>query len=156
MRRGNRILAAGALLSLLLAACAQSPAESPGGSIAPGGTTVNVTLQEWAVLVDTNSVPAGDITFAVTNDGPDEVHEFVVIKTDLDPGALPTDATGTVDEAGGDMEVIDESEDIPVGETQEMTAELVAGSYVLICNIYEADMGHVHYALGMRTAFTVE
>lgn len=143
-----RIIRAAAILLpiALLLACTPSPAAS----------TVNVTLQEWAVVVDDSSAPAGEVTFAVANDGPDEVHEFVIIRTDLDPGALPTDATGAVDEAGGDMEVIDEIEDIAVGDAQELTVTLEAGNYVLLCNIYEADMGHVHYVLGMRTAFTVE
>lgn len=117
---------------------------------------VNVTLQEWAVVPDVESAQAGEITFAVTNDGPDDVHEFVILRTDLDPGDLPTDATGAVDEAGTGIEVVDEIEDIPVGETQEVTVTLEAGSYVLICNIYSADEQEAHYAEGMRIAFTVE
>ena len=47
---------------------------------------MNVTVQEWAVLPDPNSVSAGDVTFSITNDGPEDLHEFVVIATDLDPG----------------------------------------------------------------------
>jgi uncharacterized cupredoxin-like copper-binding protein len=117
---------------------------------------VNVTLQEWAVVPDVESAPAGEITFAVTNDGPDDVHEFVILRTDLDPGDLPTDATGAVDEAGAGMEVIDEIEDLAVGDTQEVTVTLEAGSYVLICNVYSADEQEAHYAEGMRIAFTVE
>ncbi len=61
---------------------------------------------------------------------------------------------GSVDEEGEGIELIDEIEDIPVGESQDVTAPLDAGSYVLICNIVES--GEVHYTLGMRTAFTVE
>jgi len=137
-----------ALLTLSLAACAQSAA--------PSATTVNVTLQEWAVVPDADSAPAGEVTFAVTNEGPDDVHEFVIIKTDLDPGDLPTDATGTVDEAGEGVEVIDEIEDIPVGDSGEVTVTLAAGNYVLICNVYSADEQEAHYAEGMRVAFTVE
>jgi hypothetical protein len=173
MRRGYQILAVVTLLTLSLAACQTSASESPvassagaesmapAESMAAGGTTVNVTLQEWAVLLDAESAPAGEVTFAVTNDGPDDVHEFVIIKTDVDPGDLPTDATGAVDEAGvqfqsGEMEVIDEIEDIPVGESAELTATLEAGNYVLICNIYTADEQEAHYAEGMRVAFTVE
>ena len=92
----------------------------------------------------------------MTNDGPDDIHEFVIIRTDLDPADLPTDETGAVDESGEGMEVIDEIEDIPVGETQEVTADLEAGSYVLLCNIYSADEDEAHYAEGMRTTFDVE
>ena len=81
-----------------------------------GGTTVNVTLQEWAVLPDPASAAAGDVTFSITNDGPEDIHEFVVIATDLEPGALPTDEAGAVDESGEGIEVIDEIEEVPVGE----------------------------------------
>src|SRR4026209_2020233 len=49
------------------------------------GGTVAVALQEWAVLRAPDSVPAGTVTFQVTNTGPEDVHEFVVLKTDLDP-----------------------------------------------------------------------
>lgn len=147
-------------LALVVAACspaASSPAASEAAASAgAGGTTVDVTLQEFAVLPSETSAPAGTITFAVTNDGPDDVHEFVIIRTDLEPGDLPVDEHGAVDESGEGMEVIDEIEDLPVGETQEVTADLEAGSYVLICNIYDADEDEAHYSEGMRTAFTVE
>jgi hypothetical protein len=156
MRRGIQILAIVALLTLSLAACQTSASESPAASAAAGGTTVNVTLQEWAVVPDAESAPAGAITFVVTNDGPDDVHEFVILRTDLDPGDLPVDEHGAVTEAGEGIEVVDEIEDIPVGETQEVSAELEAGSYVLLCNIYSADEDEAHYAEGMRIAFTVE
>ena len=43
-----------------------------------------------------------------------------------------------------------------MGETQEVTVDLAAGSYVLICNIFNADENEAHYMEGMRTAFTVE
>ena len=36
-------------------------------------------------------------------------------------------STGAVDESGEGVEVIDEIEDIPVGETQDVTVELEAG-----------------------------
>jgi len=144
--------AAAALLPSLLLLAACSASDSGGG----GGTTVEVTLQEWAVVPAETSAPAGEVTFAVTNEGPDDVHEFVIIQTDLDPGDLPTDADGAVDESGEGMEVVDEIEDIPVGETQEVTVDLAAGNYVLLCNIYSADEDEAHYAEGMRIAFTVE
>ena len=102
------------------------------------------------------SAAAGDITFAVTNTGPEDVHEFVVLKTDLDPASLPTDDTGAVDEAGAGIEVVDEIEDIPVGESQQLTAALEAGKYVLLCNIYDETEQEAHYTMGMRTSFTVE
>ena len=134
-----------ALVPLGLAACSSDE-----------DTTVDVALQEFSVIPAQDSAPSGSVTFEVENTGPDDVHEFVVIKTDLAPEALPTDDTGAVNEEGDGIEVVDEIEDVPVGETQEVTAELDAGKYVLICNIYDKEEQEAHYMLGMRTAFTVE
>jgi uncharacterized cupredoxin-like copper-binding protein len=150
----------GLLSALLLVACSsgsESPAAagSPGAAGSPAAGAVAVTLQEWAVLPEPASAAAGDVTFQVSNTGPEDVHEFVVLKTDLDAGALPTDDTGAVDEAGEGMQVVDEIEDIPVGESQDLTVSLEAGKYVLLCNIYSEDEQESHYQLGMRTNFTV-
>jgi len=122
---------------------------------AAGGGTVKVTLSEWSVQRDKAELPAGSITFEVTNTGPDDIHEFVVIRTDLAPGSLPTDSTGKVDEEGGGMVVEGEIEDIAVGASDTLTLDLAAGKYVLICNIYTEEENEAHYHEGMRTDFTV-
>jgi hypothetical protein len=129
--------------------------------VACGGgeeTTVAVTLQEFAVLPAQESAPAGSITFDVENTGPEDPHEFVVIKTNLAPDALPTAEDGSVDETGEGIEVIGEIEEFAPGSTETRTFELDAGSYAFICNVVEEEGGDtlVHYALGMRTGFTVE
>jgi uncharacterized cupredoxin-like copper-binding protein len=121
-----------------------------------GAATVDVTLQEFSVLPSEDSVAAGEVTFEVENTGPDDTHEFVVIRTDLAPDALPTDENGAVDESGEGIEVIDEIEDIPVGGTPSLTVDMDSGSYVLICNIWDEEEQEAHYAQGMRTGFTVE
>lgn len=132
---------------------AATPATTPAGG---PSTTVNVTLQEFSVIPDVTTAPAGDVIFIVTNDGPDDIHEFVVIRTDLEPDALPTDATGAVDEEGDGMTVIDEIEDLAVGASEEVTVTLEPGAYALICNIYDEGEAEAHYTMGMYTAFTVE
>jgi uncharacterized cupredoxin-like copper-binding protein len=138
-------------LALVLASCA---AATPTPA---AGTTIAVTLQEWAVVSAQASAPAGEVTFSVTNEGPADVHEFVVMKTDLDPGDLPILEDGSVDEAGeGIEEVAGEIEDIAVGATMDLTVTLAAGNYVLLCNIYTAEEDEAHYEMGMRTAFTVQ
>lgn len=138
-------------LLLVLASCA---AATPTPAM---GTSIDVTLQEWSVLPAQASAPAGEVTFRVTNNGPDDVHELVVMKTDLDPGALPTVEDGSVDEAGEGIDVVvGEIEDIAVGATMDLTVTLAAGNYVLLCNIYTAEEDEAHYEMGMRTAFTVE
>jgi uncharacterized cupredoxin-like copper-binding protein len=164
-RRRAGIVAAAAALSLIAAACgSDDEGSNTGGTAATGGTStgagssVDVTVQEFAVLPAQDSAAAGDVTFNVTNEGPEDTHEFVVFKTDLAPDALPTASDGSVDEEGEGVELIDEIEDIAVGDTPTLTVSLDAGSYVLICNIVEdeGDETIVHYQQGMRTGFTVE
>ena len=159
------LIATGVILAgLLVAACGDDDEEGNESTstargtttAAGGGTEINVTLQEFSVILDTDSADAGEITFNVGNVGPDDVHEFVLFKTDLEPDALPTVADGSVDETGEGVELIDEIEGIPVGETQTLTVDLEAGSYVLICNIFDEAENEAHFQEGMRTAFTVE
>ncbi len=148
------------IVGFAVSACATSqasaspaPTASPAAFAAAG--TVDVALQEWAVVPAETSVAAGEVIFHVTNTGPADVHEFVVLKTDLDPGDLPTDATGKVSEGGTGMEAIDEIEDIAVGQSQDLTVTLAAGKYVLLCNIYDETKKEAHYKLGMRIGFEV-
>ena len=131
--RFTRVAASIAVLALLLlTACSPSASPSASAGASPGGdgsgSTVEVTLQEWAVVPAETSAPAGEITFAVTNDGPDDVHEFVVIRTDLEPGDLPTDEHGAVDESGEGVEVIDEIEDIPVARPRKSPSSWKPGA----------------------------
>ena len=151
--RTSRMAAVALIAGFAIAGCAADSGAS--SQAAGGGTTIDVTLQEWSVNPSAASAPAGEVTFTVTNDGPEDIHEFVVLKTDLDPGDLPTDDHGAVTEDGEGIEVVDEIEDIPVGETQELTVTLEAGNYVLLCNIYSEDEDEAHYQMGMRTAFEV-
>jgi uncharacterized cupredoxin-like copper-binding protein len=130
---------------------AGASASSSGGA----GIAVDVQLQEWAVGTVPSSGPTGEYMFTVNNIGPEDAHEFVVIKTDLPLTDLPTDATGAVDEAGAGIQVVDEVEEIAVGSSGQLTVTLEPGAYVFICNIYDQTEQEAHYQLGMRTAFTV-
>jgi len=131
-------------------------ASSCGGGGGDEQTTVDVTLQEFSVITSQASAPAGSVTFQVTNTGPQDVHEFVVLKTDLAPDALPTDDHGTAREEADGIEPVDEIEDVAVGGSGTLTVDLEAGSYVLVCNIYDEQKQEAHYRLGMRAPFTVE
>ncbi len=154
--------------ALALAACngddgaegGETPAadETPAGMETPApptpeptptpaaATTVGVGLVEFAVNPAQDTVDAGALTFSVSNDGTTD-HTFRVIKTDLATDSLPT-AASQVDEA--QVDVVASIPDFAAGETQEVSVDLEAGSYVLICNLPG------HYDLGMRAAFTVE
>lgn len=151
-RRAAGITVVIAVLTLVAGACS----DDDGGEETGAGGAIAVTLQEFAVIPSPAQAPAGDVTFDATNEGPDDVHEFVVFATDLAPDALPTLEDGSVDETGEGVELQGEIEDIAVGDTQSLTIDLTAGNYVLICNIYDAAEQEAHYAEGMRVAFTVE
>jgi uncharacterized cupredoxin-like copper-binding protein len=125
------------------------------GSCGGGGDTETVTLQEFSIATDPTTVDAGEVVFEATNEGPDDVHEFVVFLTDLSLTELPTDENGAVIETGEGIELIGEIEDIAVGETKNVTLELEAGNYVFVCNIWDESEQEAHYQEGMRTSFTV-
>ena len=164
--RKRRLAVAGtvALAIGLVPACSSSDSSSTtaaSSTVATTGSTgdggnVAVTLQEFAIAAAPASAAAGSVTFDVNNVGPNDVNEFVVIKTDLGPTELPVDDKGVVDEEGAGIEPVDEIEDIAVGDTPSLTVDLEAGSYVLICNIYSEDEQEAHYSEGMRIGFTVE
>jgi len=121
-------------------------------------TTVDITLREFSVTPAQPSAPAGRVAFHVTNVGED-MHEFLVIKTDLAPDALPTEENGSYLEDGPGTELLDEIDLVNPGETKNLTLNLKAGHYVLICNMVHMESNgdvEVHYAMGMRTAFVVE
>jgi hypothetical protein len=159
--RGGTVLLMVLVAGLALVACGdEEPTQAPTTTAPPttARTTVGVTLQEFSVLPAPASAPAGQVTFEAKNTGPKDPHELVVIKTDLEPGALPTTPKGGVDEEGAGIEALGEIEEFKVGQTQSKAFDLKAGSYVLICNVVEEEEGktEAHYQLGMRTAFTVE
>jgi hypothetical protein len=151
------------LAVLLVLACGDDDDDDDDEATEPpanGGeaTEVDITLQEFSVLADPESGPAGAFTFNIENTGPDDPHEFVVFKTDLEPDALPTLDDGSVDEEGEGLELIDEVEEIPVDGTETLDLDLEAGDYALVCNIVEEEGGEIesHYQEGMRRSFSVE
>ena len=157
MRTKNRwlivaIIAALVSLGMIAAACGDdSDGDSDGDVNGPPAvtTTVDVGLTEFTVSPSPESASAGSVTFNVSNDSDVQSHNLKVIRTDLDPDALPVEeAAFAVDE--DQVDVVASSSDMATGSTEEVTADLEAGSYVLICNVPS------HYQSGMTVAFTVE
>ena len=138
MRRLSTVLAVAAVMALGVVACGDD-GDSEGA--------VGVTLSDFEIDLEEDSAPAGEVTFEIQNDGP-SVHEFVVFQTDLAEDALPTDDEGNVEE-GGDLEPVDEVEDIADGDSADLSVDLESGDYVIICNV------PLHYGEGMHTSFTV-
>lgn len=139
------------VLGLVAASCGDDDGGDggDGGGTAADGT-VSATLDDYSIALDQDSAPAGDVTFELSNEA-EQIHEFVVLQTDLAADALPTDDAGDVNEAGDPgIVLVDEVEDIEGGATSTLAVTLDAGSYVLLCNLPG------HYGQGMFAAFSVE
>jgi uncharacterized cupredoxin-like copper-binding protein len=118
-----------------------------------GPTRIDVAMTTYKFTLDKNSAPAGEITFHVHNDAADLTHEMVIFKTDLPVDQLPLNDDGTVDEEAAGITFIDEASDIEPGASTDLTVNLEAGNYALVCNI---DSTELHYQHGMYAAFTVK
>ena len=121
----------------------------------PGAPQVKVTLAEWVIARDVNSVKAGEIYFLADNVGPNDAHELVIIKTDLAPGQLPVE-DGRV--PADKVDIIGAIAPFRPSSQASIVLDLEPGHYALICNIAEVENGTLesHYQLGMFTPFTVE
>ncbi|MFN8232518.1 MAG: plastocyanin/azurin family copper-binding protein [Actinomycetota bacterium] len=141
MKRKTWSTLAAASLVLAGAAC------GGGGS---DDADLQIDLADFTITLSTDTLAAGDLTFAATNAGP-TTHEFEVFTmpadTDLDSIEIVNDVAD-VDAAG--MKVVDEVEDIVAGTTAKLNLSLEPGDYAVICNLPD------HYAQGMHASFTVE
>lgn len=128
-------------LSALLAV-GTSVTLSSGAAFAQASTRMTVTLLEYQIISERTDVPAGEVIFDVVNTG-EEVHEFVLIKSDMDIAALPpSPIKGEVDEAAIG-EFIGGFEDVPTGGMKSGALALSPGRYILLCNLtghYEGGM----------------
>ena len=138
------------------AAAEEKPECRPFGDKSTATSTVNVQLNEFAIVLDTNTAPAGKIAFVATDTG-EEPHELVILHGG--PNNLPTDKDGALDEKklpGGTL--VGEIEPFPVGETCDGTFDMSPGEYTLLCNIVETEENgkhESHLKEGMLTTFTV-
>lgn len=122
------------------------------GLVACGPEKVDVSLKSYGIELSTNTVSAGNVLFHVSNAATDQMHEFVIFKTDLPEDQLPRTAEGNVDEEGAGVTHIDEVADMAVGQVSDLTVKLERGRYVLVCNLTENSL---HYMAGMHIVFTV-
>ena len=112
--------------------------------------TPNIDLSKatMGIKVSVATAKAGVVTFKVTNDSKDTVHEMIVMYRDDPSKPLPyVDSEQRVDEdKAGDKGEVSELEP---GKSGSLTVNLKPGLYLLICNVPG------HYAAGMWTTFTV-
>lgn len=100
------------------------------------------------ITLDTQEVPAGDVTFKVDNTSQFYEHEMVVaaIADPSKPLPFNADANEVDEDAAG---AIGEVPETAPGDSGEVTLHLAPGKYILFCNIAG------HYAMGMWTLLTV-
>jgi uncharacterized cupredoxin-like copper-binding protein len=101
------------------------------------------------IKTDHESVAAGKVTFEVTNDSKDVIHEMLVAPVANTDVVLPYNANeNRVDEeAAKDLGEVSE---LDPGKSGALTLELKPGTYVLYCNIPG------HFMAGMWTVLTVK
>ncbi len=116
-----------------------------------------VALQDFSVHPNATHAKAGELTFKAVNKGIN-IHELVILRTDLNPSALPRKEAkshqGTareylVNEDDTRLETIDEIEEFPPGTNRRKTVQLEPGHYVLFCNIPG------HYDKGMYASLRI-
>lgn len=115
---------------------------------AQASTRMAVTLNEFNIISEVQSVPAGEVVFDVVNTGEDD-HELIIIKSDMDAKALPPSAVkGEVDEAAIG-EYVGGFEDVKPGTLAGGSLILAPGRYILLCNLTK------HYENGMVSTLIV-
>jgi uncharacterized cupredoxin-like copper-binding protein len=118
---------------------------------------ITVVLKDFYVHPDTTHAKTGRLTLEAVNEGM-SVHELVILKTDLNPAALPRKEAKPrqgivteylVNEDDARIKTIDEIEEFPAGTSQQKTVALDPGHYVLFCNIPG------HYDKGMYASLHI-
>lgn len=115
--------------------------EKPSNDITGG-------VKEWNVAIDSHESKAGDVNFTVTNNGT-IAHEFLVVRTDFEPGKIPLGKENRFDEELEGLTVVDEIPEWNPGQTKKLTVKLEPGKYQVVCNIAG------HYANGMYAPLVV-
>ncbi|MDR3472441.1 MAG: sulfocyanin-like copper-binding protein [Devosia sp.] len=108
----------------------------------------DMSAATMGVKATPTSVPAGIVSFQVTNSSKDTVHEMIVMYLADPTQPLPyVDKDSKVDEdKAGDKGEVSE---LDPGASGTLTVALKPGTYLLICNVAG------HFAAGMWTEFTV-
>ncbi len=109
----------------------------------------DMSMAMVGIRADRTTVPAGKVTFEVTNTSKDTIHEMIVAPIPDENAQLPfVENEGRVDEeASGDMGEVSE---LDPGKSGALTLDLKPGLYALFCNVPG------HYMAGMWTTIRVQ
>jgi uncharacterized cupredoxin-like copper-binding protein len=112
------------------------------------GMSADMSKATMAVVVDKTKVKAGEVTFQVTNNSKDMIHEMLVAPADPAKPLPFVEKDFRVDEeAAKDLGEVSE---LDPGKSGSLTITLKPGTYILFCNVAG------HYMSGMWTLITAE
>ncbi|MBC7477245.1 MAG: hypothetical protein H7317_04015 [Pseudorhodobacter sp.] len=113
------------------------------------GPNGDMKMAMLGVKADVDTVPAGTVTFQVTNASKDIVHEMILSPLSADGKPLPyvKNELRVDEDAAGHLGEVSE---LDPGKTGALTVDLTPGKYILFCNI------PAHFMNGMWTVITVE
>ncbi len=109
----------------------------------------DMSLANMAIRLDRTEVPAGRVTFDITNDSADFVHEIVVMKLSTPDEILPYDSDAW-DVPEGKIASLGKVSELDPGQSGTLSLDLPPGQYLLFCNVPG------HYTGGMWTVLTVD
>ena len=117
-----------------------------GMGMGMGGDMMKAIMR---IDIDKKSVPAGKVTFEVTNVAKETVHEMLVSPIAGKDAVLPfvENENRVNEEASGDLGEVSE---LDPGKSGSLTLDLKPGLYVLFCNVPG------HYTAGMWTVLEVK
>ena len=150
------VLGAASSISALADAAVKVTLQDKGGildvSNPPGlGMGMNGDMKKaiTSIKINQKSVPAGKVTFEVTNMSKETVHEMVIAPVANESAKLPyveNESRVDEDKAGH----LGEVSELDPGKSGTLTLEMKPGLYVLYCNIPG------HYMSGMWAKLTVK
>ena len=108
-----------------------------------------MSMAQIGVKIDAGTVPAGNVTFVVTNVSRDIIHEMIRTPATADGVLLPyVSADYKVDETAAGH--LGEVSDLDPGKSGTPTMDLEPGEYTLSCNI------PAHFMAGIWAEITVK
>ena len=113
-----------------------------------GKMHMDMAMVTMGIKLDVPSVPAGTVTFDVTNDSKGIIHEMILSPLKSDQAELPyiADENRVDEETAGHLGEVSE---LDAGKGGSLIVDLTPGSYILYCNIPG------HFIDGMWTVLKV-
>ena len=129
-----------------------TPASTVAAAPAASG---EITLRDFQFQMP-DVVPAGPVTYHVTNAGPGNPHEFAIVK--LNPGVTIDDVRNAIVTPSGPppFKAVGGFQAISPNGDGYVNLNLEPGEYAAICRVTEPNSGLSHVHLGMIKGFTVQ